>query len=122
VSMYSAPDGFKSVSKGWDEMDVRLYGGLIGLGSLVLIGINLPFMLKVERIGHAVYYSAAAAILSLWLYMGLLFMLFFMTTALENDAGLAGFVAGIAASVLIWLVLGGQYLLQNQRQQAPAAT
>jgi len=53
-------------------------------------------MLNVERIGHAVLYSAAASILSLWVYLGLLFMLFFMTTALENDAALAGFVAGIA--------------------------
>ncbi len=122
VSMFSAPDGFKSVSKGWDEMDVRLYGGLIGLLSLVLIGINLPFMLDVERIGRKVLYSAAAAILSLWLYLGLLFALFFMTTAVENDAWLAGFAAGIVASVLSWLVLGGQYLLQNQRQQAPATT
>jgi ABC-type uncharacterized transport system permease subunit len=122
VSMYSAPDGFKRVSAGWNEMDVRLYGGLIGLISLVLIGINLPFMLKVERIGRAVLYSAAASILSLWLYLGLLFMLFFMTTALENDAVIAGFVVGIVASVVIWLVLGGQYLLQNQHQPASVAT
>ncbi len=95
---------------------------LIGLLSLVLIGINLPFMLDVERIGRKVLYSAAASILSLWLYLGLLFMLFFMTTALENDAWLAGYSAGTIASVLIWLALGGQYLLQNQRQQAPATT
>jgi ABC-type uncharacterized transport system permease subunit len=113
VSMFSAPDGFKRVSEGWNEMDVRQYATLIGVISLVLIGINLPFMLKVERIGHAVLYSAAASILSLWLYLGLLFMLFFMTTPLENDA-LAGFVIGIVASAAIWLALGGQYLLQNR--------
>jgi ABC-type uncharacterized transport system permease subunit len=121
VSMFSAPDGFKSVSKGWTLADVRLYGGLIGLISLVLIGINLPFMLKVERIGRSVLYSAAAAILSLWLYLGLLFMLFFMTTTLEKNAAVAGFGAGLAASVAIWLVLGGRYLLQNHHQPVPAA-
>jgi ABC-type uncharacterized transport system permease subunit len=122
VSMYAAPDGFKGVSKGWDEMDVRLYGGMIGLLSLALIGINLPFMLEVERIGRKVLYSAAASILSLWLYLGLLFMLFFQTTALENDAWLAGFGAGIVASVILWLGLGGQHLLQSQRQQVPLTT
>ena len=122
VSMFSAPNGFKSVSKGWTLADVRLYGGLIGLLSLVLIGINLPFMLKVERIGRAVLYSAAVAILSLWLYLGLLFMLFFLTTALDKNAAVVGFVAGIAGSVAIWLVLGGRYLLQNHHQPAAAAT
>jgi ABC-type uncharacterized transport system permease subunit len=122
VSMFSAPDGFKRVSEGWNEMDVRQYATLIGVISLVLIGINLPFMLKVERIGHAVLYSAAASILSLWLYLGLLFMLFFMTTPLENDAAIAGFVVGIVASAAIWLALGGQYLLQNRRQQVPVTT
>lgn len=122
VSMFSAPDGFKNVSKGWDESDVRVWGTMIGLLSLVLIGINLPFMLDVERIGRRVMYSAAVAILSLWNYLGLLLMLFFKTTALKNDAAPAGFVAGLVAGALVWAILGGQYLFQHQRQPVPAVT
>ncbi len=121
VSMYAAPDGFESVSKGWDEMDVRIWGAVIGLVSLVLVLINLPFMTTVERIGRRTLSSAAASILSLWLYLGLLFMLFFMTTALDDVAAPLGFAAGLVAGVVIWLALGGQYLRQNHRQQAPAA-
>jgi simple sugar transport system permease protein len=122
VSMFSAPDGFKDVSKGWNEMDVRFYGMIIGLGSLFLIGINLPFMLNVERIGHRVWQSAAACVVSLWLYLGLLLMLFFKTTALENTSALAGFIAGLIVGGALWLVLGGQYLINHQRRQVPAAS
>jgi simple sugar transport system permease protein len=121
VSMFSAPDGFKTLGEEWDEMDVRLYGGAIGLLSLALIAINLPFMLDVERIGRRVIYSAAASIVSLWLYLGLLFMLFLRTTALENSAGWVGFAAGLVAGTVVWALLGGQHLSRNVRQQIPAA-
>lgn len=122
ISMYSAPDGFKGMIKGWNEMDVRLYGGAIGLISLALIVINLPFMLDVERIGRRIWLSAGASALSLWVYLGLLFILFLRTTALTDVSLLLGSVVGLALGIALWLLLGGQYLRQNHhRQLAPAA-
>ncbi|MBN1562580.1 MAG: ABC transporter permease [Anaerolineae bacterium] len=67
VSMFSAPDGFQDLGTDWENQDVFMYAIGIGLASLVLIGSNLPFMLNVERIGRQVWFSAAAAGVSLWL-------------------------------------------------------
>jgi simple sugar transport system permease protein len=120
LSMFSAPDGFKTLGQGWDEMDVRRYGGAVGLLSLALIAINLPFMLDVERIGRRVLYSAAASILSLWLYLGLLFLLFLRTTALKDSALWVGFAAGLVAGAVVWAVLGGQHLSRNVHVPAAA--
>jgi simple sugar transport system permease protein len=121
LSMYAAPDGFKSLVQNWDEMDVRLYGGLIGLLSLALILINLPFMLNVERIGQRIWFSAATSIAALWLYLGLLLMLFLRTTSLKEGSLPGGFVLGLGVAVGLWVLLGGRYLLQNRRQVAAAA-
>jgi 4-hydroxybenzoate polyprenyltransferase len=77
-------------------------------------------MLDVERIGRQVLPSGVASILSLWLYFSILFGLFFRTTPpLDEQATLLGIVTGLVAGVLVWLVLGGRYLLQNPHQ-APA--
>ncbi|MBI5957676.1 MAG: ABC transporter permease [Chloroflexi bacterium] len=121
LSMYSAPDGFKSLVQGWDESDVRVYGGVIGLISLGLILVNLPFMLKVERIGHKIWYSAATSIAALWLYLGLLLMLFLRTTALKEVSGIGGIILGLAFAAAFWVLMGGRYLLQNPRGTPAAA-
>lgn len=121
ISMFSAPDGFKGSGGKLDTAGVLVRAAAVGLVSLVLIGINLPFMLRVERIGSQVYASAASSVMSLWVYLGLLFMLFFQTTALEDAASLLGVVVGLAAAGGIWLLLGGQYLMQHQRRPAPVA-
>jgi ABC-type uncharacterized transport system permease subunit len=115
VSMFSAPNGFHGATKAFPR------GAAIGLASLALIVINLPFMLDVERIGRRVWLSAGASALSLWLYLGLLFMLFLKTTALTGVSLPLGFVAGLALGTALWLSLGGQYLRQNQRRQPAVA-
>ncbi len=115
ASMLSAPDGFE----GWKTAYPR--AAVIGVVSLILILVNLPFMLNVERIGQQVWTSATISVLSLWLYLGLLFVLFYRTTALKNSAVPAGIVTGIAMGAALWVVLGGRYLSQHQRKQSVAA-
>lgn len=115
VSMFATPDGFEGPEKALPR------GAGIGLVSLALILINLPFMLDVERIGRKVWHSAGASVVSLWLYLGMLFTLFLETTALDDASIVAGFVGGLVAAVVIWLTLGGQYLRQHQRRSPAAA-
>jgi simple sugar transport system permease protein len=120
VSMFSAPDGFKGDAN-YDMPDVFLRAAGIGLVSLAAILINLPFMLAVERIGRHILYSAGAAWLSLWLYLGLLFMLFLETTSLADSSAELGVVLGLLAGIAVWLWLGGWYLVRlRQRAAAPA--
>jgi len=115
LSMFSAPDGFQGPSRAFPR------GAAIGVISLALIGINLPFMLDVERIGRRSQLSAGVSALSLWLYLGLLFMLYLKTTSLTGAALPLGFVVGLALGIAVWLVLGGQYLWQYHRRQLAAA-
>lgn len=122
VSMFAAPKGFFSLGADWGNADVFLAGGLIALGSLVLVAINLPFMLNVERIGHQALFSAAASGFSLWMYLGLLLMLFLRTIGAGSTDAPLGFALGLAFGVMIWLALGGRYLLRNTHYQAPAAS
>jgi simple sugar transport system permease protein len=122
VSMFSAPDGFD---------DPWLRGSLVGVASLILIGINLPFITHVERIGQwSWWYSAGASVLSMWVYLGLFFVLFLVSldskgtiTLADTALVIAGFVIGLAAGIAIWLRLGGAYLMRNHRSadtNAPA--
>jgi len=122
ISMYSAPDGFEGLHPAWDTGDIYLWGAVVGVVSLVLIVINLPFMLDVERIGRRVSYSGGVAIVSLWLYLGLFFLLFFETTTLRDSASVLGFIMGLGAGVVLWFVLGGRYLLQNGSKVPATAT
>ncbi len=122
ISMFSAPDGFKDLGTNWDNGDVFGYAAGIGLVSLALIGINLPFMLDVERIGRRVWYSAAVAGVSLWLYLGLLMTLFFETFKnTQKGSILLGFAAGLIFAIALWLMMGGRTLLHNSRKMSPVA-
>jgi simple sugar transport system permease protein len=135
VSMFSAPNGFVNLGVGWEERDVFERGAAMGLISLALIGINLPFMLDVERIGRRTIPSAGAAVVSLWLYLGLLLMLFLISligdtidlavtsfdVSLSNEqAAVIGFAAGLILSAAIWMALGGQYLARSHREPSMA--
>jgi len=120
ISMFSAPDGFRGANEALSVSDVVERASVIATVSLILIGINLPFMLRVELIGHRAFLSATAAILSLWLYLGLLFMLFFLTTSPDNTAAILGFGVGLVAGAGLWMLLGGWYLAQSRRTLLPA--
>lgn len=113
LSMFAAPNGFKGPDTAFP------LGAIIGGVSLLLIFLNLPFMLNVERIGARVVHAAAVAILSLWVYLGILFYLMLYPTSLHDSALPAGFGAGLVAAAAIWLALGGYYLLTGQRQRKP---
>jgi ABC-type uncharacterized transport system permease subunit len=122
ISMFSAPDGFQDLGEDWGNQEVFGYAVGIGLASLVLIGINLPFMLDVERIWRKVWFSAGASVLSLWMYLGILMMLFLKTFEVTNDVSdPLGFAAGLIVGIALWLAMGGWYLFQNNRATAPAA-
>ncbi|GAB4414297.1 MAG: hypothetical protein Kow00106_09370 [Anaerolineae bacterium] len=130
ISMFSSPDGFKNLGTDWEpglnafralgtdeeNSSVFVTATLIALLSLALIAINLPFMTDVERIGRRVRYSAVSSALSLWLYLGLLFMLYLKTTPLEDASVPLGFALGLAAAAALWLRLGGLYLHQGRHR------
>jgi len=120
VSMLSAPDGFRGANDVLSRSTVYGYAGTIGLASLALILVNLPFMLDVERIGRRVWFSALAAILSLWVYLGILFALFFRTTSLRDSSDVIGIIVGLVLSVAVWIVLGGVYLAGRTARPNPA--
>jgi general nucleoside transport system permease protein len=125
ISMASAPKGFRSLGTDWENSDVFRYALGIGAVSLALIGINLPFMLDVERIGRRTIFSAAAAGASLWLYLGMLLLLAFRTNdTLRDNADTLGLAAGLVLGLALWLALGGYYLLfgghKSGTSQGPA--
>jgi ABC-type xylose transport system permease subunit len=122
ISMYSAPNGFIGLNKGWGTAEIHLYGGVIGLASLALILINLPFMLDVERIGRKLWYSAGASIAALWVYLGMLLVLFIQTTSLKSASIPLGLGLGLIAAAAIWVQFGGRYLVRSSQRQASAAS
>jgi len=110
VSMYSAPDGFP------DDKQAFTAGTAVGLGSLLLILINLPFIINVERIGHRVLYSALVALFSLWIYLAIFFALYVYKDSPDASAPLGAFL-GLVVAVLLWLWLGGRYLFLHSYRQ-----
>ncbi|MFN8527202.1 MAG: ABC transporter permease [Anaerolineae bacterium] len=106
ASLWSAPKGF-----GGQETAFPL-GLVVGAISVVLIAINVPFLTRVERITGRSLYSAAAAVVSLGVYLGLFLTLFFDT--------IPAFALAIVLAVLAWLVLGG-WGLAFKRDRALAA-
>ena len=118
ISMFSAPDGFRGAGETLSLGEVFTVAGIMALVSLLLIGINLPFMIQVERIGRHVLFSAGASVLSLWLYLGIFFMLYLKTTSLDKQSMPAGFAIGLVFAVIIWLLSGGSYLATKGRQPA----
>jgi simple sugar transport system permease protein len=107
ISMLSAPKGF-----GAAETAIPL-ALIIGGGSLALIGVNLPFILRVERIPTNGVFSLGAATVSLGVYLGLFLTLFFDP--------LPALIIALALGLAVWLILGGWRLLRRgERKLAPA--
>lgn len=96
ICIFAAPDGFGGREASYPA------GIGITLVSVVLIAINLPFLLKVERIGQQVYFSAGATAVSSAVYLGLFLGLFF--------SSLGAVAGGIVLGLLMWIILGGWQL------------
>lgn len=104
VSIFSAPNGFGGVDASYPVALVLL------LGAIVLIAVNMPFLLNVERIGMAALMSIGVTVLSVGIYGGLFFSLFFaLPTAL---------LIGAALGVLVWLALARTTPFAAQRNLA----
>ncbi|MCU0513556.1 MAG: ABC transporter permease [Anaerolineae bacterium] len=106
ISMFAAPNGFGG------EAAAYPVAGLLALVALVLIAVNLPFLLRVERIGQQVYASAGATLICGAVYLGLFFSLFF--------SPVPALAAGLVAGLLAWLALGGWQLPLLSRASRPA--
>ncbi len=96
-SMLAAPNGF-----GGAESAIPM-ALLIGLVSILLFGMSLPFVTDIFRIQKRWAASALVTTVSLGLYLTLLFALFFEP--------LMALVIGLAVSGIIWLLVGGRVLM-----------
>ena len=99
ISIFSAPNGF-----GGTETAVPRGLG-IGIISLILVGISLPFIINIERIGEQTLFSGGVTTISLTVLVGLFLFLFFPP--------LIALIGGLLLGLAIWAVLGGWYLTQN---------
>ena len=84
---------------------------MIAIISVILFGIGLPFVLKVERISEKAILSAVVVTISLGALIALLLTLFYEP--------IVAIVIGLIFAVIIWLLLGGWRLL-GTRQAIPA--
>ncbi len=106
ISLIAAPNGF-----GGAETAIPL-ALIIGILSVALIALNIPFVQRVERITANGVYSLIAATLSLGVYFGLFLSLFFDT--------LPAFILGSVLALAVWLLFGGWRILRAE--QRPFAT
>jgi simple sugar transport system permease protein len=106
VTMFAAPNGFQGPANAYP------LGAAILVISLILIGVNLPFITHVERIGQQYRFSALASTLSLGVYLGLFLTLFW-------PPGVA-VVAGLVIGLGVWTVLGGLQLAQRSQRMVAA--
>jgi simple sugar transport system permease protein len=93
VSLFVAPNGF-----GGDAVAHPL-ALFIATASAVLIGINLPFVIRLENIPTRIWLSLVAAVVTLGVYFGLFLTLF-------RPPGEA-LPVGAALGLLVWIALGG---------------
>jgi simple sugar transport system permease protein len=107
VTMFAAPNGF-----GGPAVAIPLAIMILAI-SLLLIGVNLPFITHVERIGQQYRYSGAAATMALTVYLGLFFTLFWSPAI--------AIVAGLVFGLGIWAILGGYQLAQRSQRMVAAA-
>ena len=98
VSILAAPNGFGGES----AIPLAL---LIGLASIALFGISLPFVTDIFRIQKLWAASALVTVVSLGIYLTLFFALFF--------AFFLALIIGLAASGIIWLLIGGRVLMRG---------
>ncbi|MAU10931.1 MAG: hypothetical protein CL607_14000 [Anaerolineaceae bacterium] len=105
VSMFFVPKGFGGIEAAYPPALV------IAIISVILFGIGLPFVLKVERISEKAILSAVVVTISLGALVALLLTLFYEP--------IVAIVIGLIFAVIIWLLLGGWRLL-GTRQAIPA--
>jgi len=92
ASMIAAPKGFGGDS----SLPIALGIAVI---SVAIMAVNLPFIAKVDTIRQKVWFSGAAAAVTLGLYLTL-FLLLFQPLAIA-------LVGGLLLAVVVWVVLGG---------------
>ncbi len=107
ISIFSAPDGF-----GGPEMAFPI-GVIIGLASVAMIVINIPFISRVEQLTARGTMSAAVSAFSLTVYFGLFLSLFFDT--------IPAVLVALVLAFTVWLVLGGWRLLRGSSPGVAAA-
>jgi hypothetical protein len=107
ASLIAAPNGF-----GGPNTANPLALGL-AVASIFLIVINIPFIIRVERIGTKPLQSAVAVVIALGVYLSLFLGLFFDMVA---GVGMA-----LVLALVVWLVLGGWRLVRSSRVVPAAA-
>jgi ABC-type uncharacterized transport system permease subunit len=107
ISMLTMPHGFQGPEVAYPV------GVVVGIASLVLVVSNIPFIVDVERISRYRMTSSVVSVLSLSVCLGL-----FLVVFLPLEAAVAG---GVIMAVILWLALGGWYLvLRRQLAARPA--
>ena len=97
-SILAAPNGFG----GGDTVIPTGIG--IGIISIILFAVSLPFATDIIRIHKQAHISAFITTISLGLYLTLFFTLFF-------EVGIA-LIIGLILSAVIWLMIGGRHLIR----------
>lgn len=107
IAIIAAPNGF-----GGPETANPLALTFLA-ASTILTAINMPFIIRAERIPAQVWLSAGAGTLTLGAYLTLFFSLFF--------EALPALVLAVVLAFAVWVALGGWYLLRRPRAKLAAA-
>jgi len=99
-SILAAPNGF-----GGADTAVPI-GLVIGIISMILFAVSLPFVTDILRIHKQASISAIVTTISLGIYLTLLFTLFFEVVI--------ALVIGLVLSAIIWLVIGGRHVITKR--------
>ncbi|MFN8377543.1 MAG: ABC transporter permease [Anaerolineae bacterium] len=106
ICLFAAPNGFGGVEQAY-PLAITLT-----IGSAILVGVELPFIRRVQLLERQVMASAIICTVSLGVYLALFLSLFFQPPVAIGTALLLGLV--------VWLVLGGWSLIQRRRTLQPA--
>ena len=107
VTMFAAPNGFQGMALAYPLALVIL------IVSLALIGINLPFITHVERIGRQYQFSGLVAMLAFGMYLGLFLTLFWQP--------LVAILAALILGLIVWSSLGGLHLARRSQRMFTSA-
>lgn len=108
VSMLTMPNGFQGPDVAYPV------GIVIGIASVVILVANIPFIVDVERISQYRVYCGLASILSLGVCLGL-FLVVFM-------APVTAAIVGLIVAIVLWMLVGGWYLVSHSRRLVPSTT
>lgn len=106
ICLFAAPNGFGGVANAY-PIAIALT-----IGSVILIGIEIPFIRNVQLVERSVLASAVVCTLSLGIFFALLLSLF-----VEAPIALG---AALLVGLVVWLLLGGWTLVQRRRTLQPA--